>query len=538
MVRKPAVSYGMGFRKMLLLVLIVTSIPFLAISAFVNIRFLSNQQQEAQRVILSMASQAEEQISSHYRTLRNLAQTLSISSVLQKDVLTSTGMPVEWSQINHNILSLRNLINNYLFIEDITGIHFYLPQTMIIPNGSEFLDFESVTNEAWYPGYIHDPSSKTFFTIHAPKDTTGDHGLCFIQPLINPLSYTDITGFIRIDLSPENSLEILRNSLVYDRSSCYLFAANASLLTTCGDTVSGAESLLEEYGQAIPKSISIGKERFYCAALNVSESDMTLVYLTPQSSILSSVLKNCLIQLVLFLVEIILLLTIMTFFGYSILRSRDDRLKLLNYQINPHFLYNTLDMINWKAIDQGNQEIYRPIQELSRFYKITLNHGEDYIRIRDEVEQMRLYLDLQNMRFANSITYAIDVAPELNNVIILHMVLQPILENSIIHGIRETPDQKGHIIITCRQENDSLVFSISDNGIGMDQNAADMLLQQNSQGYGLKSIQDRIQLCYGRKFGIHIQSSIGRGTIVTIRLGILPMRSSQSTVHFNSKTAP
>ena len=92
MVRKPAVSYGMGFRKMLLLVLIVTSIPFLAISAFVNIRFLSNQQQEAQRVILSMASQAEEQISSHYRTLRSLAQTLSISSVLQKDVLTSSGI--------------------------------------------------------------------------------------------------------------------------------------------------------------------------------------------------------------------------------------------------------------------------------------------------------------------------------------------------------------------------------------------------------------------------------------------------------------
>ncbi len=176
-------------------------------------------------------------------------------------------------------------------------------------------------------------------------------------------------------------------------------------------------------------------------------------------------------------------------------------------------------MINWQAINQNLPEIYRPIQALSRFYKITLNHGSDFIRVSDELEQLRLYLDLQNIRFKGSIVYRIEAEAEVRDCVILHMVLQPIVENSVLHGIREKGDQAGNLCIRAVREKNHLLFTIEDDGVGMDEETVRRLLRGDSgAGYGLANIQQRIRLFYGSKYGIKIESRPNEGTRVEIRM--------------------
>ena len=515
------IVHSSGFKGKIVLILVIACIPFLAISLIVNLRFLLSQQRSAEHIMDSVTAQTESFIASQYNMASSLAQTLSISPVLQDDILVSHDKTNDWFRINHNILTLRSLINSYLFIGDITGIRFYLPDDMIIPNGSEYIDIADIINEEWFADYKNDSASKQTAS-HTLYLSSGNGALVYIQPLRNPQNYTEILGYLRIDLSLAVVSEQMVSSLIYDQGGCYLLNNTGRMILSFGQTLSDEaiiKNMRNPLNTAWQNTLEFNHKKYLCTCYPVADSDMILLNLVPSSSIYNVVLKNYLFQVILFAIEIALLITLMSVFAMSVIRSRDNRLRYLNYQINPHFLYNTLDMINWTAIDQGIPEIYRPIQELSKFYKITLNHGKDLITVGEEIEQLRLYLELQNMRFADSIVYSITVDEKMNEKTILHMILQPILENSILHGIRETSTHRGTISITGNINDKGLCFEIRDDGVGMDQGKADMLLHTSTQtGYGLKNIQDRIRLYYGKNYGIRIKSSPGQGTAVFIQL--------------------
>lgn len=199
-------------------------------------------------------------------------------------------------------------------------------------------------------------------------------------------------------------------------------------------------------------------------------------------------------------------------------------LKALQAQINPHFLYNTLELINWKAIDNEVPEIAVISQSLAKFYKLSLNKGKDFVSIEDEIEHIRTYVKIQNLRFDNKIKLDIHMDPELYNYTILKLILQPIVENSIIHGIREFRDkEEGFIKITGVLDRNDIVLCIQDDGIGMPQNKAEEILMSGSgndegHGYGVRNIDHRIKLCYGQEYGLLYRSSPGNGTLVEIRI--------------------
>lgn len=202
---------------------------------------------------------------------------------------------------------------------------------------------------------------------------------------------------------------------------------------------------------------------------------------------------------------------------------RVSEFKALQSQINPHFLYNTLDMINWMAKSGQSEDVSEAVQVLSRFYKLTLNKGNIAVRVKEELEHVSLYVQLQNMRYNNKIHFFIDVPDEMTDYEIPKLVFQPIVENAIQHGIFEKETKEGNIVIMGWQEDDTLVFVVSDDGVGIPEEKLSHLLDgtgESSTGsnIGIYNTHRRLQLYYDTQFGLSYRSQPGVETEVTIRI--------------------
>ena len=195
----------------------------------------------------------------------------------------------------------------------------------------------------------------------------------------------------------------------------------------------------------------------------------------------------------------------------------------LQAQINPHFLYNTMDLIHWTAQARQYDKVSRIVMDLSRFYKLTLSKKDPISTIEDEIEHASTYVRLQNMRFDDAIDLVVDVPDAIGSCRIPKLTLQPILENAVLHGIREKDPPTGTIVITA-WEDDALYLLISDDGVGMDQELLDHLLtytpmsKANGSNVAIYNIHSRLRLLYGEGYGLSYQSVPGRGTEVTIRI--------------------
>ncbi|MFD2804671.1 sensor histidine kinase [Litchfieldia salsa] len=197
----------------------------------------------------------------------------------------------------------------------------------------------------------------------------------------------------------------------------------------------------------------------------------------------------------------------------SQLKEREAELRALQAQIKPHFLYNTLDSIYWMAIMNNNQDIAKIAVALSQSFKLSLNSGEDLIPVSRELEHISHYVTIQNIRFHNRFHYEENVEEELKELRILKLLLQPIVENAIYHGL-ESKIGEGTIKLTGKIENQWVLFSISDDGIGIED------LNATKQGYGLTNVIERLQLFYGKESSLTISSKVSVGTTVEIRFPI------------------
>lgn len=206
-------------------------------------------------------------------------------------------------------------------------------------------------------------------------------------------------------------------------------------------------------------------------------------------------------------------------------------LKALQAQINPHFLYNTLDLINWMSVRTNTPEISLAIQALSRFYKLSLSKGEDMVTIENELEHVKAYVEIQNMRYKNSISLKIEVPESLYQFMIPKITLQPIVENSIFHGIFEKEDESGLVRIRGELSGNNIFLYIQDDGVGMSGEKISQIMAgegttENHHGYGIKNINERIRLHYGGDYGLSFDSKPGEGTIVLITISAQPKEYS------------
>ncbi|MCK5758993.1 MAG: sensor histidine kinase [Clostridiales bacterium] len=205
--------------------------------------------------------------------------------------------------------------------------------------------------------------------------------------------------------------------------------------------------------------------------------------------------------------------------------KRKNELKALQAQINPHFLYNTLDSIIWMNENKNHEGVSNMTAALAKLFRISLSQGREVISVNEEIEHAVSYLMIQKMRYKNKFDYKIDVPEHIGQYTTLKLIIQPIIENSIYHGINKIPD-KGMINIKVRTEEDVLIFSVSDNGYGISEEQLKSIMtsestSKHSSGVGLKNVNERLKLYYGEKFGVFIESELEVGTTVYIRIPLM-----------------
>lgn len=205
-------------------------------------------------------------------------------------------------------------------------------------------------------------------------------------------------------------------------------------------------------------------------------------------------------------------------------RLRRAEFELLQSQINPHFLYNTLDAIVWLAEAGEQKKVVSMVGSLSEFFRTSLNQGKDIITINEELHHVRSYLEIQQVRYQDILQYDIRVPDELFRYLIPKITIQPLVENALYHGIKNKRGP-GRIIIGGRKEKDYFVLTIADNGIGINEDRLIQIIDgmknkvpTKKDFYGLYNVNERICLNFGEQYGLSIESKYGEGTVVNVML--------------------
>lgn len=212
------------------------------------------------------------------------------------------------------------------------------------------------------------------------------------------------------------------------------------------------------------------------------------------------------------------------------LNKKEAELKSLQAQINPHFLYNTLDSVNWLALKHNVPDISTMVTSLSDFFRYSLSKGRNVISLRDERNQVQCYLEIQKIRFKDKLDYSIEFPEEILEYQTVKLILQPIVENAIVHGI-EKRRGKGMIAITAALAEDCVEIRISDNGIGTDISELNSLLSgkaDNTKSYGIRNVHERIRNAFGEPFGLAFSSNDPVGVTVTIKIPAIKKSEAQN----------
>ena len=206
---------------------------------------------------------------------------------------------------------------------------------------------------------------------------------------------------------------------------------------------------------------------------------------------------------------------------------RKSELDALQSQINPHFLYNTLESITWMIEGERNDEAAFMITQLARLFRISLSKGRTVITVADELQHARSYMNIQKIRYKNAFSVVFDVDQEVCSCCTVKLILQPILENAINYGVSGM-DDCGEIRVTGRLEDGNVILSVTDNGIGMSEEQVALILTDSSRmhkrgsGVGLVNVNNRIRLLFGGEYGLTVESEPDEGTTVTVRIPAVP----------------
>lgn len=205
-------------------------------------------------------------------------------------------------------------------------------------------------------------------------------------------------------------------------------------------------------------------------------------------------------------------------------KMRHTELRLLQEQINPHFLYNTLDTIVWLIESGDPDKAVEVVVSLSAFFRLVLSKGREYITIREEEQHIRSYLQIQQVRYHDILEYDIDINKDIYEYKILKLTLQPLIENSLYHGIKYKRAM-GSIIVRGYRDGENVILTVRDTGVGMDEDTLNKLRDEISRpcketesGFGLANVNERIKMNFGNEYGMTVESKVGEGTVVTVTI--------------------
>lgn len=450
-------------------------------------------------------------------------------------------------------------------------------------------DYGNAEQEDWYKKLQASNGTLLWLpsSLNANSTIPGEPVVSAVQFLNKESDYSEHIAILRIDTRAKDYAEIVQKTALTPACSAYLLDKDGVSILPGTSSVSCPVAF-----DQLPKASSepswatqrVNGQKFLVGTIHISATDWTLVSVVPYSTILKSSTQARLDTLL--MAGLICIFTyIATYFvSYSTtrrislltreiskVRYKDDlvlfddkgkdevseliksynylterirvhyqmqfesgkavkhaELRALQAQINPHFLYNTLELVNWIAISKNSPEISDIVIALSKYYKLSLNRGKEYLSVQDELQHIQIYVKLQNYRFQNSIHLEINVDDRLLPLYMPNLILQPIVENAILHGIAEKQVPVGTICVSGTLHENIATFHVTDDGIGMSQAQLEKLVDFDAHkdfGYGLYNVNQRIKLLYGNSYGLHIESLTEKGTDITITF---PCSASES----------
>lgn len=456
---------------------------------------------------------------------------------------------------------------------------------MYSQEGNNIFGLNEIKNTTWYQLLKKGDMASLWAPSSYLDEENHDNSnvLSLIRIIINKNNYLEKIGYVRFDFSKSSIIDLLNDATSIKNASIYIQNSLGTIIAQSGQEITDGNKVDIELIKQLAEGTNhwvqtnLGNREQMVSAKLIDNTDWYLVSVTPLDEIYntSRAIRNNIIILV-FAIG-----TIAYFIAYLISKSityrlsvlsnkmkdihngqlikieapfdsdeidqlaqeynfmtgeitklindkvkagqeiKNAELKALQAQINPHFLYNTLDMINWYAWENDGPEIISIVDALAKFYKLSLSKGKDVVSIGDELSHVSYYFQIQSMRFKNALNLEVSVDESLMQYSILKITLQPIIENSILHGIMCKETKCGNIRISCALIENEIHIYVEDDGVGMSEEKLKSLLDptsENSQsgGFGVRNIDQRIKLYYGTEYGLYYTSEKNKGTTCKI----------------------
>ncbi|QJD84225.1 cache domain-containing sensor histidine kinase [Cohnella herbarum] len=568
-----------------LLILTVSSGLFIVVNSYITANDTEKQARYSLEVVLE---QSRSFLNYKTSSIRKVVDIMVIHDTIQAIVATKSDVYRDnignWLLDEY---VFNQLIYNVQTNPDIQKMSLYMRDGMAsIQATDQFLRLEEVQAEPWMQRLVNGEKPYLWIPSESVSATDGDT-ISFFRKVPSPVDNLDFAGLLRAQMPKQSLVQILDQALFTQSTSALLInSLNELIASSSQETISDPDSIIQALDNMTSKNddafetVTLNGEKMLIGTVPVEHTDWRFVLVVPQHDIVKIAQKSRNQMLVIFLFVAAMTFPLAfwvsasgtirirkltknmrkvgvdnfkpnldpknndeigeltTTFNRMITRIDDlaaDKyqlgldvknmeLRALQAQINPHFLYNTLDMANWLAMKYNADDIRVLITSLSDFYKLSLSNGEDFISIRNEIEHVSAYVRIQNMRFRDKIDLRIDVPEDLMEYRTLKLLLQPLVENAILHGIMEKDTQTGTVWIRGKMDGDAIELIVEDDGIGMEEHTVrgilDGTLKKEIGGYGMRNIHNRLELIFGYPFGLTVESSMGAGTRVTVRIPV------------------
>ena len=564
-------------------------IPIIVLTVFAAYRSTAIIQEQSMEIARLYLQQTENEMESELYKIAtvssSVAQTAEVHEVLEKQ---NTG--ISFSEEYDDMNELYKTIESTRALQNLYQIRLFISDSFTHSRSNYITyPLSSVSDTDWYHQLVEQYQTQTLLppSIFQPPLSEPQEVLSVVTLIRSRKNITRILGVVSVDVLKSDLIDILQRNNYAEQSAAYLVDENLNIVCGANSTFPvseadlaaqlqqmrdtfGASSGVSTAGNAVyglSAPIFDGWRIFTVASMGnllspVSDLRDQMILLTVIISIIAFCLSylyarystrriktlaeqvrrvengdlsvSCIVDSEDEIGELqnsfnfmVRRISLLVDERYNLGKNlKDMELRALQAQINPHFLYNTLDMIAWKAMASGNQETVDIVVKLARFYRLSLSNGSDFLPLSDEVEHVRLFVELTNLCRSRNVQLITEVAPNIADYPIMKLILQPIVENSLFHGLYELSDREGVIRLTAEQIGSYVQIQIADNGVGIEKSKLAELLAKKERpvvntkrgGYGIGNILERLRIYYDDRFTFQIESAILTGTTVTIRI--------------------
>ncbi len=463
--------------------------------------------------------------------IRNIVANLNTSTNLSQEQL------IEQTMQQANIRSVFHIVDDGSY-----DYKMYVDDNFIFSEDNTYIFKRSeAENTLWYK---KKGTSKIYF---APgiflEEEQKDKSIALVRDIVNLNNYRDVYGVLRVDIDAETIEDILENATPTSNSITFLINEDNIVLAASNHdcifntlTKSYISQFFDLYNYRESntlQNITIDDEKYHVILDNIQDTDWHMVTVIPhdelkmevvriQSTVAGMFMLFGIISVVYFLIVISWTKNLIEDKYILEIELKNAELIALQSQINPHFLYNTLEMVNWLAINGSTLEINKTVIALSKYYKLILNNGNELLTIEEELQHVLQYIKIQELRYPEAFQYIERVDSEIKVYKIPKIILQPLVENAIYHGILAKEEKKGTLIIEgSEKSNGDIELVVRDNGIGM-QCSFDKILSgdvvTSGSGYGIRNVHERLQLTFGSQYGLQYEKNSTSGTNIIITI--------------------